>query len=253
MESVTGLTQDRTTESVPSQNSPTPAGAATVSRRRVVLTVLAVVSAACSVIHFAVAGMHWQDYWAFGAFMLASAWLQLGWSVMAVLRPSRMLLVLGMLLNGGIVVTYVITRTVGDVVGPTPHTPEGVGLGDGLCTVLEGLVAVACLVRLVTADRAVAKRNLVPWTAATAVVTAVVLSVVLVDGGSEMVMPSSDSGAPMAMDSASGDTPAALSLPTASPAGDIPRRCCTSGSRRSQVARPPSTRRTPRWCRRRRH
>ena len=126
-----------------------------------------------------------------------------------------------MLINGGVVVTYVVTRTVGDVVGPTPRTPEDVGLGDGLCTVLEGLVAVACLVLLVTADRAVDRRHLVPWTAATAVVTAVVLSVVLVDGGSEMVMPSSDGGAPMAMDSTAGDSPSPLSLATASPAGDI--------------------------------
>ncbi len=113
-----------------------------------------------------------------------------------------------MLINGGMVVTYVITRTVGDVVGPTPRTPEDVGLGDGLCTVFEGLLALACLVLLVTADRAVnAKRHLLPWTAATAVVSAVVLSFVLVDGGSEMVMPSSDGGAPMAMDATSRGTP----------------------------------------------
>ena len=44
--------------------------------RTVVLRCLAIVSAVCAVIHFAVAGSHYQEYWAFGAFMLGAAFLQ---------------------------------------------------------------------------------------------------------------------------------------------------------------------------------
>jgi len=158
---------------------------------------LAILSVATAVIHFAVAGSHFQEYWLFGVFMLAAGWAQLLWAVGAVVRPSRPLLAGGALLNAGIIAVYVVTRTVGDVVGPTPHAIEPFGFGDGLCTVLEAVIAAGCCWLLFAGgDHRVRRAELVRATAATGGVTAALLSVALVAGGPEMVMSVSASSAP---------------------------------------------------------
>lgn len=60
----------------PGQDEPTVPGG------RVVWYCLAILSVATAVIHFAVAGEHFQEYWLFGVFMLVTAWLQLTWAVL---------------------------------------------------------------------------------------------------------------------------------------------------------------------------
>ena len=134
----------------------------TVSGNRVVWYCLAIASVATAVIHFAVAGAHFQEYWLFGVFMLVTAWLQLLWAVGAVARPSRLLLGAGAVVNAGIVAVYIVTRTVGDVIGPTPHEVEPFGFGDGLCTVLEAIVVAGCLWLLAArTDHQVRRQSLV--------------------------------------------------------------------------------------------
>lgn len=200
-----------------------PGAAATVPLDRVLLRCLAVLGVATAVIHFAVAGAHFQEYWLFGLFMLVVAWLQLLWSILAAVRPSRLVLGAGIVLNAGVVIVYVVTRTVGDVVGPTPNAVEPVGFGDLLCTVLEAVVAVACAWLLVRGTgRQVARPRLAAAPALTAVVTAVLLSVALVDGGPEMVMNmSAASASPGAMSSGSMSSGSPVRLATSTPAGDI--------------------------------
>jgi hypothetical protein len=203
----------------------------TVPGSRVVLYCLAIIAVATSVIHFAVAGEHFQEYWAFGVFMLGAAWLQLLWAILAAVRPSRWLLWSGVVLNGGVVAVYIVTRTVGDVVGPTPHDVEPFGFGDGFCTVLEAVVAVGCVWLLVAGkDRQVPRRLLVQASAATGVVTAVLLSVSLVAGGSEMVMSMADSSdgsttgsatSMSGMNMSGSSATAQIKLATTSPAGNI--------------------------------
>jgi hypothetical protein len=157
--------------------------------RKVVLGCLAILSLAAAVIHFAVAGSHFQQYWAFGVFMLVAAWLQVLWALAALFRPPRWLLGAGVSINLTVIGVYVITRTVGDVIGPTPHAVEKVGFGDGLCTVLEVILVVGCLWLSTKADREVVPRHyLAVATAATGGMIAVLLSVALVAGGPEMVM-----------------------------------------------------------------
>jgi len=199
-----------------------------ISRRRVLLTCLAIIGLATCVIHFKAAGPHFQQYWLYGTFMLAAAWLQLLWSLIAIASPSRMALWSGALLNAAIVAVYVVTRTVGDVIGPGRNVAEPVGFGDGLCTVLEVIVVAGCACLLATsADRRVHRAHLVSAAAATGGATAALLSVALIAGGPEMVM------------SASASSPAhgqrmrtsgqmtmrmpksRIRLATASPAGDI--------------------------------
>src|SRR5579875_207202 len=64
----------------------------TVPARRIVMYCLVILSMTTAVIHFAVAGEHYQECWAFGVFMLLTAWLQLAWAAAAIIRPFRLLL-----------------------------------------------------------------------------------------------------------------------------------------------------------------
>lgn len=186
---------------------------------------LAILSATTAVAHFAVAGAHWQEYWAFGVFMLVVAWLQLLWAAGIVIRPGRWLLWAGAVVDAAVIAVYIGTRTVGDVIGPTPRAVEPVGFGDVLCTVLEAIVVAGCLWLLAgTAGRRVRRSQLVAWPAATATAAAVLLSVALVAGGPEMVMTAAagptTSGAQHGMPM-SAPTATAIRLATTSPAGDI--------------------------------
>ena len=68
---------------------------ARASVRTVLLRCLAVLATLCAVIHFAVAGTHFNEYWAFGVFMVVTAWLQLAWAIAVIARPSRAVLAAG--------------------------------------------------------------------------------------------------------------------------------------------------------------
>ena len=209
-----------------------------VPAQRVVLAGLAMLSVLAAVIHFAVAGSHFQEYWLFGVFMLGVAWLQLGWAAAALFRPTRLLVSSGAVLNAAVIVVYILTRTVGDIVGPDPGDVEPAGFGDLLCTVAEAAIVAGCLWLLVTrVSRAVRRDQASLAAAAGAGVLAALLSVALVDGGPEMVMTadaspaasSSGSGAAAAGmagmtspgSSGSTGTMAPVHLATSSPAGFI--------------------------------
>src|SRR5258707_2417126 len=69
-----------------------PMSGSYVPSRRVIAYCLAMMSLATAVIHFAVAGQHFQEYWLYGVFMMVVAWLQLLWATLAIARPSRLLL-----------------------------------------------------------------------------------------------------------------------------------------------------------------
>jgi Flp pilus assembly pilin Flp len=169
--------------------------------QRVVLAGLAMLSVLAAVIHFAVAGSHFQEYWLFGVFLLGVAWLQLGWAAAALLRPTRLLVSSGAVLNAAVIVVYILTRTVGNIVGPDPGEAEPAGFGDLLCTAAEAVIVTGCVWLLVTRVSRAVRRDQAGLAAATgAGVLAALLSVALIAGGPEMVMtagasPASASGA----------------------------------------------------------
>jgi hypothetical protein len=198
---------------------------------------LAIVSVATAVIHFAVSGEHFQEYWLFGVFMLTVAWLQLLWAVAIVTRPVPWVLAGGAVVNAGIIVIYIVTRTVGDVIGPTPHDVEPFGFGDGLCTVLEALIVAGCCWLLVSkADRLVPRDQMYGVPASLGGAIVVLLSLALVAGGPEMVMTAppapaapaatsggsvTSAGSGMQMSGGTATGVAAVSLATTTPAGRI--------------------------------
>ncbi|HEX7355031.1 MAG TPA: hypothetical protein VF288_09400 [Mycobacteriales bacterium] len=205
-------------------------GPSSATLRGLLVRALAVTALIPAVIHFAVAGEHFSEYWAFGVFMLVVAWLQLAWAIGLLVRPSRLVIAAGGLLNAGVVAVYIVTRTAGDVVGPDPHDVEPVGFGDAFCTACEVLLVVGVAVLLVRSlRRPVPQGWATAAVAGTAALGAVLLSVSLVDGGSEMVMSMGSDDAPgsastaaaASMNGMAGMTSAALSLPTDSPAGPV--------------------------------
>lgn len=180
----------------------------------ILLRCLAIAGGVTAVIHFAVSGEHFAEYWAFGVFLLAAAWLQLAWSIGLLVRPSRRLLLLGAALNAGVIVVYVVTRTVGDIVGPSPHDVEPVGFGDAFCTACEALLVIgSALLVLRPLDRPVSRTALTAVPASAAVLAVALLSASLLDGGPEMVMSMGED--------ASSASAASVGLPTTSPAGPV--------------------------------
>lgn len=193
-----------------------------LSDRRLIGYLLAMLGAAAAVIHFSVAGEHFQEYWLFGVFMLVVGWAQLLWAtIVLVAGQSRLLVWLGAGLNAGVVAVYLVTRTVGDVVGPAPHEAEPFGFTDGLCTAFEIIVVAGCVWLLVGGgSRRARRRQAVTVLVITAGVVACLLSASLVVAGPEMAMGSSDPGS-TASAAGMGMSAAAIRLPTTSPAGDI--------------------------------
>ena len=110
---------------------------------------LAGCSLGAAVVHFGYSPAHFSEYWLYGLFFVAVAWLQLLWAGAIVLRPTRWLLIVAALGNGAVVAVWVASRTIGVWVGPNASVKEAVGYPDVLCTVLEALVALGAIGLLV--------------------------------------------------------------------------------------------------------
>ncbi len=99
-------------------------------------------------IHFAMAPDHFGEYWLFGVFFVASAWLQIGLAAAVVMRPSRRLYEIGLVLQVGIVALWAVTRTSGLPIGPDHWTPEPIAPVDALCSGFEVAAAFVFLALL---------------------------------------------------------------------------------------------------------
>ena len=100
-------------------------------------------SAGAAAIHFAVVAEHFEEWWCFGVFFVACGVAQLVWAAGVAASRSRLLIRLGVIGNAAIVVLWVITRTVGTLVGPEPDTPEPIGMADSIATAFELTIVVA--------------------------------------------------------------------------------------------------------------
>jgi hypothetical protein len=58
---------------------------------------------------------------------------------------ARWLLAAGATGNALVVVTWIVTRTAGSLIGPQASTPAKVGFGDMVSTIIEALIAVGAL------------------------------------------------------------------------------------------------------------
>jgi hypothetical protein len=119
-----------------------------LSGRRAPVTAVAIAlaSAGAGAIHFAVIREHFDAYWFYGLFFVVTGLFQLVWAIRATIRPGRVLLGLGALVNAAIVASWIVTRTVGLLIGPSADEVEPIGFADALATGFEVAIVVGALV-----------------------------------------------------------------------------------------------------------
>jgi hypothetical protein len=190
---------------------------------RVVLSCLAILSAAAAVIHFAAAADYFQRYWLFSLSMLVIAWLQAAWAAVAIIRPSRGLLRAGAWLNAAVLALYLVIETTGDGIGTAPHAAGLSGLAAGLSAALEAVLVLGCG-WLLTArpSRWVPRQRLITMPAATGGMTAALLGLALASAAPAAgTVPAAAATGSMPGMAMPGTAAAAIRLGTATPAGDI--------------------------------
>jgi hypothetical protein len=97
----------------------------------------AILSFGAATIHFWVMPAHLDEYLPFGVAFAFLALFQLGWGAAYLRRRPAWLIVVGLVVNAGTVVTWVWSRTAGLPLGPDPFTPEALGLGDLAASLFE--------------------------------------------------------------------------------------------------------------------
>ncbi len=123
------------------------------------LLVAAVASAAAAGVHAAVTPGHVGEGLAVGLFFLLTAAAQSAWACALLLRPERPLLGAGILLNAGIVLVWMVSRTTG-IPFVADGRAEAVGVLDVAATGWE-LVLIVCCASLL--GRAGIPRPLLAW------------------------------------------------------------------------------------------
>lgn len=94
-------------------------------------------SAGAGAIHFAVIRGHFEEYWFYGLFFVVTGIVQLVWATAVIARARRLLFAVGILVNAAIIASWIVTRTIGLVIGPNADEVEPVGLADALATGFE--------------------------------------------------------------------------------------------------------------------
>jgi hypothetical protein len=137
----------------PREQPPSVPVSAPVSRPESAGTVLryvvATASIAAAAIHFAVVSEHWDEWRLAGLFFGVLAWVQVIWAVAVLQTRSRLVLVLGILGQLGVVVLWVVSRTSGLPFGPQAGQPETAGRIDEICCVVELVAAAGAALLLV--------------------------------------------------------------------------------------------------------
>jgi hypothetical protein len=120
-----GLTASGEPASAP---APSPrAVAARAAPRLAGPAVAAALSLLAAWVHLAYTASHLRQWWAYGAFFLATGIGQALFAPLVLRRPSPVVAVVGIAGNLAIVAMYVVSRTAGPPLGPHAHVPEPAG------------------------------------------------------------------------------------------------------------------------------
>ncbi len=163
-----------------------------VSLRWALLGPFTSLSLGAAAIHFAVTDAHFQEWWAFGAFMAAVGWFQALWPIAYTAAPSVRLAIASVLVNLGTAVVWALTRLVGLPFGPGAGRPMPVGVPDVIATAFELALVVGLLltslgpVRRATSGQGVASSTSTAWWIALAVLVAAATSAGITIGMSSM-------------------------------------------------------------------
>jgi hypothetical protein len=104
---------------------------------------LAALSLGAASVHFAVSADHFSESWAHGTFFVALGWLQVGWALTVLFRPSRIVHGVGALFSAAVIAVWVPSRTVGIPIGPGSGDVEPIAFADALCAGFEAAIVVA--------------------------------------------------------------------------------------------------------------
>jgi hypothetical protein len=115
--------------------------------------ILATLSLGAAAIHLAAAPSHYVELGDIGAGFLVAAALQAWWAHAILGEPARRTLLAGAAINVGILVAWLVSRTAGLPVGPTPGVAEPLGLPDGASTAFEALIVALVAIRASDLDR----------------------------------------------------------------------------------------------------
>ena len=142
--------------------------------REPVAVACALLSTGAAVIHFAVLGEHWREWWGYGLFFGVAAWLQLAWAVALLSRASSRLLIAGAVANLAIALLWLVTRTGGVPAGPAFGEAEAATFPDVLATAFEVTLGIAAFAVAALHLERVGLRRRVAGVALLAVAAAVV-------------------------------------------------------------------------------
>ncbi len=151
-------------------------------------------SGGAALIHFAVIGEHFDEFWLFGLFFIGVSLFQLAWAIVVVIAPARPMLVLGAVANLLVAVVWAVSRIWGLPIGPDAGKPVMAGFGDAVSTIFEVLIFAGALL-LASGVRERRPLRLATSTAlssaiALVIVAATALALISAVGGSIFVPPS---------------------------------------------------------------
>ena len=118
-------------------------------------------SLGAGLVHLAVVREHLAEWWVYGVFFAGIGTLQILWAMVALARDTAPSPRAVAAVNAGVIVLWLLTRTVGLPVGPEPWTAEAVGTADTLSVALEAVV-VALLLAATRVPRAADAPQLAP-------------------------------------------------------------------------------------------
>jgi hypothetical protein len=122
-------------------------------------------SGVAAAIHAAAIGPHLEESRLFGAAFAGMAVAQAGWMLMVFVGQSRRRYLAGAALNGAVVLTWLLSRTVGLPLGPHPGVAEPIGPMDAVATLAEVLAVLGSLA-LARRMRGASSRAVPPGTSA---------------------------------------------------------------------------------------
>jgi len=111
-----------------------------IDRSVSVRLVLATASIAAGLIHATVVPHHLAESTILGVAFVATAIFQIAWAAAVSVRLDRRVLDVGTVVNGAVVVAWIVSRTVGLPFGPHAWLAEPVGAMDATATILELLI-----------------------------------------------------------------------------------------------------------------
>ena len=120
--------------------------------------ILAGLSLGAAAIHLVAAPPHYVELGDLGAGFLAAAVLQAAWARAILRGTSSWTIAAGFAINISILCAWLLSRTIGLPVGPTPGLAEPVGLPDGAATAFELLLVAGLAIRWLAIDRRFALR-----------------------------------------------------------------------------------------------